>query len=58
MNADLKIDSKKFELPEEAKATEVFERLMKINAVETQNGLHEAYYEKHDRYEQRYGIMF
>ncbi len=58
MNKNIKIDSSKFELPEEAKAGKVFDRLMRINAVATDSGLHEAYYEKHDKYEERYGIMF
>lgn len=55
---DLKIDSSKFEIPEDAKAGKVFERLMRINVAATEGGLHEAYYEKHDKYEERYGIMF
>lgn len=58
MNNELKIDSSEFELPEDAKASQVFERLMRVNAAMTDNGLHEAYYEKHDKYEERYGIMF
>ena len=58
MNENIKIDSSKFELPENAKAEKVFDRLMRINAVATDNGLHEAYYEKHDKYEERYGIVF
>lgn len=58
MNNELKIDSSAFELPEDAKANQVFERLMRVNAAMTDNGLHEAYYEKHDKYEERYGIMF
>lgn len=55
---NIKIDSSKFDIPEESKASKVFDRLMRINAVATENGLREAYYEKHDRYEQRYGILF
>lgn len=31
---------------------------MRVNTAMTGNGLHEAYYEKHDVYEERYGIMF
>ncbi len=58
MNNELKIDSSAFELPEDAKVSQVFERLMRVNAAMTDNGLHEAYYEKHDKYEERYGIMF
>ena len=58
MNNDLKIDSSGFELPEDAKVCQVFERLMRVYAAMTDNGLHEAYYEKHDKYEERYGIMF
>ena len=58
MKNELKIDSSAFELPEDAKASQVFERLMRVNAAMTDNGLHEAYYEKHDKYEERYGIMF
>ena len=57
-NQKIKIDSSKFELPEDAKASQVFDRLMRINAAVTDNGLHEAYYEKHDQYEERYSIMF
>ena len=58
MNENIKIDSTKFEIPEDAKASKVFDRLMRINTVVTDNGLHEAYYERHDKYEERYGIMF
>lgn len=58
MSDNLKIDSSKFEMPEDAKVSQVFDRLMRINTAVTENGLHEAYYEKHDRYEERYAIMF
>lgn len=58
MSENIKIDSAKFEIPEDAKAGKVFDRLMRINTVVTENGLHEAYYERHDKYEERYGIMF
>lgn len=58
MSENIKIDSTKFEIPEDAKAAKVFDRLMRINTVVTDNGLHEAYYERHDKYEERYGIMF
>lgn len=54
----LTLDMKEFELPEDAKVAKVFDRLMKINAAVTQNGLYEAYTERHDRYEESYGIGF
>ncbi len=47
-----------FELPAEAKITEVFEKLMRVNASVTENGLHEMYSERHDRYEEAYSIGF
>lgn len=47
-----------FELPEEAKVTNVFERLMRVNAAVTKNGLHEMYTERHDRYSEGYAIGF
>ena len=50
------IDPREFELPEDSKIAKVFERLMKVNAAVTKNGLHEVYYESHDRYEESYGV--
>ncbi len=47
-----------FELPAEAKISEIFERLMRVNAAVTENGLHEMYTERHDRYEEGYAIGF
>jgi len=47
-----------FELPEDAKITKVFERLMRVNAAVTENGLHEMYTERHDKYSEAYGIGF
>lgn len=58
MDAVLTLNPMEFELPEDAKVAKVFDRLMKINAAVTQNGLHEAYTERHDRYEESYGIAF
>lgn len=58
MSKDIKIDNSKFELPDNAKAEKVFDRLVRINAAVTDNGLHEAYYERHSKYEERYGVMF
>lgn len=54
----LVLNRNEFELPEDAKITKVFEKLMRVNAVETANGLREMYTERHDRYEESYGIMF
>lgn len=54
----LALNAKEFELPAEAKITEIFDRLMRVNAAVTENGLHEMYSERHDRYEERYGIGF
>lgn len=45
-----------FELPDDAKVTRVFERLMRVNAAVTQDGLREVYTERHDRYEESYAI--
>lgn len=50
MSQDIKLDSSKFDIPEDAKAGKVFDRLMHINTVITEEGLHEAYYERHDKY--------
>lgn len=50
------IDPREFELPEDSKVSKVFDRLMKVNAAVTKNGLHEVYYESHDRYEESYSI--
>ena len=47
-----------YELPECEKVAKVFERLMNINAAVTQNGLVEMYTERHDNYEESYGIAF
>lgn len=58
MESTLTLSAHEFALPEDAKVAKVFDRLMKINAAVTQNGLHEAYYERHDRYEESYGIAF
>ena len=58
MSQDIKLDSSKFDIPDDAKAGKVFDRLMHINTVITEEGLHEAYYERHDKYSERYGIMF
>ena len=58
MNKEIKIDSSQFDIPEDAKASVVFDRLMRINTVTTEDGLHEAYYERHDKYSERYAIMF
>lgn len=49
MSQDIKLDSSKFDIPEDAKAGKVFDRLMHINTVITEEGLHEAYYERHDK---------
>lgn len=54
----LVLNRNEFELPEDAKITKVFEKLMRDNAVETANGLREMYTERYDRYEESYGIMF
>ncbi len=54
----LTLDAREFELPAEAKITEIFDRLMRVNAAVTENGLHEMYSERHDRYEEAYGIGF
>lgn len=54
----LTLDARDFALPTEAKITEIFDRLMRVNAAVTENGLHEMYTERHDRYEEAYGIGF
>lgn len=52
------LHTNEFELPAEAKISEIFERLMRVNAAVTENGLHEMYTERHDRYEEGYAIGF
>lgn len=58
MAQTIALDMNHFELPECEKVTKVFERLMNINAAVTQNGVREVYSERHDRYEESYGIGF
>lgn len=58
MTQTIAIDMNQFELPEGEKVTKVFERLMNINAAVTQNGVKEVYTERHDQYEEQYGIGF
>lgn len=58
MDGTIVLNPSEFEMPEEAKISRVFDRLMKVNAAVTQNGIREVYYEKHDRYEEAYGISF
>jgi len=58
MDNTMAINISEFELPEDAKITKVFERLMRVNAAVTQNGLHEVYTERHDQYSESYGISF
>ncbi len=52
------LTAKEFEMPADAKISQVFDRLMRVNAAVTENGLHEIYYERHDRYEESYAIGF
>ena len=52
------LHANEFELPAEAKISEIFERLMRVNAAVTENGLHEMYSERHDQYEEGYAIGF
>lgn len=58
MAQTIALDMNQYELPECEKVTKVFERLMNINAVFTQNGVKEVYTERHDQYEEGYGIGF
>jgi len=58
MAQTISLDMNQFELPECEKVTKVFERLMNINAAVTQNGVREVYSERHDQYEESYGIGF
>lgn len=58
MAQSIALDMTQFELPECEKVSKVFERLMKINAAVTQNGVHEVYTERHDQYEEAYAIGF
>jgi len=58
MSQTIALDMNQFELPESEKVTKVFERLININAAVTQNGVKEVYTERHDRYEESYGIGF
>lgn len=58
MEGTIVLNPKDFEMPEDAKISKVFDRLMKINAAVTQDGMREAYYERHDRYEEAYSIAF
>ena len=56
MSEAMVLNIQEFELPEDAKITKVFDRLMRINAAAARDDLHEVYYERHDRYEESYGI--
>ena len=56
MEGTMVLDPRDFELPEEAKVTRVFERLIKINDAVTENGVRDIYYEHHDQYEESYSI--
>lgn len=58
MEATLTLKANEFALPEDAKIAKVFERLVRVNAAVTENGMHEVYYEHHDRYEEAYSICF
>lgn len=58
MTDTMVLPASEFELPDEAKISEIFERLMRVNAAVTENGLHEMYTERHDRYEEGYAIGF
>lgn len=58
MAQSIALNLTEFELPECEKVTKVFERLMNINAAVTQNGVREVYSERHDQYEESYGIGF
>lgn len=58
MAQSIALDMNQFELPETEKVTKVFERLININAAVTQNGVREVYTERHDQYEESYGIGF
>lgn len=58
MSQTIALDMNQFELPESEKVTKVFECLMRINAAVTQNGVREVYTERHDQYEESYGIGF
>lgn len=58
MDGTIVLNPMDFELPEDAKVSKVFDRLMKVNAAVTQNGMREVYYEKHDQYEESYSISF
>lgn len=58
MTDTMVLSAKEFEMPAEAKISQVFERLLRVNAAVTENGLHEMYTERHDRYSESYGIGF
>lgn len=58
MEGTLVLDRNEFEMPEDSKLSKVFDRLMKVNAAVTENGLHEVYSERHDQYSESYGIGF
>lgn len=56
MSDTLVLDPAEFEMPENEKLAKVFDRLMKINAAATKDGLREVYYERYDRYLESYSI--
>jgi len=58
MERNIVLNPRDLEMPDDAKISKVFDRLMKINAAVTQDGMREVYYEKHDRYEEAYSIAF
>ena len=58
MAESIALDMTQYELPEDAKVTKVFERLMNINNAVSQNGVKEMYTERYDAYNESYAIMF
>ena len=58
MAVTMVLTAKEFEMPAAAKISQFFERLLRVNAAVTENGLHEMYTERHDRYSESYAIGF
>lgn len=58
MERTIVLNPRDIEMPEDAKISKVFDRLMRINAEVTQNGMRELYYECYHRYADAYSVSF
>ena len=58
MERNIVLNPRDLEMPDDAKISKVFDRLMKINAAVTQDGMRELYYECYHRYADAYSVSF